>query len=302
MSATTTAAARTGRPARTRGGEAARGGGRPVGRIVTRTVVGLLLAAYAAVSLYPFLWMVSAAFKTNAEVQEGGHLVPHHPTLHTLTDTWNRLDFFDYFLNSVKVTVLTTVLVVIIYSAAAYAFSTLRFPGRTWLYRLFLVLLFVPGVVTLLPIVLLEGRMDILGTHWGLILPGVNGTAPLAVLMLTNSFNTVPGELREAARMDGAGELRIFGRIYLPLARPALVTIALLTAIPTWNEYQLARISLNDPGRYTLPIALQQLQSSNVVQYNSLMAAALIMVIPVIILFLCAQRYFVNGLMGAVKG
>ncbi|EGJ77222.1 putative binding-protein-dependent transport systems inner membrane component [Streptomyces sp. Tu6071] len=253
-------------------------------------------------SLYPFLWMVSAAFKTNSEVQEGGHLIPHHPTLHTLTDTWNRLDFFDYFLNSVKVTVLTTVLVVVIYSAASYAFATLNFPGKKWLYRLFLVLLFVPGVVTLLPVVLLESKMDILGTHWGLILPGVNGSAPLAILMLTNSFNAVPGELREAARMDGAGELRIFTRIYLPLTRPALITIALLTAIPTWNEYQLARISLNDPSRYTLPIALQQLQSSNVVQYNSLMAAALIMVIPVIILFLCAQRYFVNGLVGAVKG
>ncbi|MFJ4697895.1 carbohydrate ABC transporter permease [Streptomyces sp. NPDC088768] len=276
--------------------------GTPVTKIVVRTVIGLLLAAYAAVSLYPFLWMVSAAFKTNSEVQEGGHLIPHHPTLHTLTDTWNRLDFFDYFLNSVKVTVLTTVLVVIIYSAASYAFATLNFPGKKWLYRLFLVLLFVPGVVTLLPVVLLESKMDILGTHWGLILPGVNGSAPLAILMLTNSFNAVPGELREAARMDGAGELRIFTRIYLPLTRPALITIALLTAIPTWNEYQLARISLNDPSRYTLPIALQQLQSSNVVQYNSLMAAALIMVIPVIILFLCAQRYFVNGLVGAVKG
>ncbi|WP_431033761.1 carbohydrate ABC transporter permease [Streptomyces sp. P6-2-1] len=276
--------------------------GTPVTKVVVRTVVGLLLAAYAAVSLYPFLWMVSAAFKTNSEVQEGGHLIPHHPTLHTLTDTWNRLDFFDYFLNSVKVTVLTTVLVVVIYSAASYAFATLDFPGKKWLYRLFLVLLFVPGVVTLLPVVLLESKMDILGTHWGLILPGVNGSAPLAILMLTNSFNAVPGELREAARMDGAGELRIFARIYLPLTRPALITIALLTAIPTWNEYQLARISLNDPGKYTLPIALQQLQSSNVVQYNSLMAAALIMVIPVIILFLCAQRYFVNGLVGAVKG
>ncbi|MYR24969.1 MULTISPECIES: carbohydrate ABC transporter permease [unclassified Streptomyces] len=276
--------------------------GTPVTKIVVRTVIGLLLAAYAAVSLYPFLWMVSAAFKTNSEVQEGGHLIPHHPTLHTLTDTWNRLDFFDYFLNSVKVTVLTTVLVVVIYSAASYAFATLNFPGKKWLYRLFLVLLFVPGVVTLLPVVLLESKMDILGTHWGLILPGVNGSAPLAILMLTNSFNAVPGELREAARMDGAGELRIFTRIYLPLTRPALITIALLTAIPTWNEYQLARISLNDPSRYTLPIALQQLQSSNVVQYNSLMAAALIMVIPVIILFLCAQRYFVNGLVGAVKG
>lgn len=275
---------------------------RSLGGISARTAVTVALAAYAVVSLYPFLWMVSAAFKTNSEVVSGGHLIPHHPTLQTLSDTWNKLDFFEYFTNSLKVTVLTTVLVVVVYAAASYAFAVLRFPGRRLFYRLFLALLFVPGVVTLLPIVLLESRLDILGTHWGLVLPFVNGSAPLAVLMLTNAFNTVPIELREAARMDGAGELRIFARIYLPLARPALVTIALLTAIPTWNEYQLTRISLNDPHTYTLPIALQAMQSESVVQYNSLMAAALIMVVPVIILFLCAQRYFVNGLMGAVKG
>lgn len=275
---------------------------RSLGGISARTAVTVALAAYAVVSLYPFLWMVSAAFKTNSEVVSGGHLIPHHPTLQTLSDTWNKLDFFEYFTNSLKVTVLTTVLVVVVYAAASYAFAVLRFPGRRLFCRLFLALLFVPGVVTLLPIVLLESRLDILGTHWGLVLPFVNGSAPLAVLMLTNAFNTVPIELREAARMDGAGELRIFARIYLPLARPALVTIALLTAIPTWNEYQLTRISLNDPHTYTLPIALQAMQSESVVQYNSLMAAALIMVVPVIILFLCAQRYFVNGLMGAVKG
>ncbi|KAB8170944.1 ABC transporter permease subunit [Streptomyces sp. 3MP-14] len=280
-----------------------RPGSRPAaGTVVARTVIGLLLAAYAAISLYPFLWMVSAAFKDNQEVVSGGHLIPRSPTLQTLADTWNQLNFFDYFLNSLKVTVLTTVLVVVIYAAASYAFAVLRFPGRTALYRLFLVLLFVPGVVTLLPIVLLEHELDILGTHWGLVLPFVNGSAPLAVLLLTSSFSSIPGELRESARVDGAGELRIFATIYLPLARPALITIALLTAIPTWNEYQLTRVSLNDPDTYTLPIALQAMQSENVVQYNSLMAAALIMVVPVVILFFSAQRYFVNGLMGAVKG
>ncbi|MFJ8062941.1 carbohydrate ABC transporter permease [Streptomyces sp. NPDC096142] len=276
--------------------------GKPAGVLLARTVVVLVLAAYAAISLYPFLWMVSAAFKTNAEVVSGGHLIPHHPTGSTLADTWNKLDFFHYFTNSIKVTALTTALVVVVYASASYAFAVLHFPGKKLFYRLFLALLFVPGVVTLLPIVLLESRLDILGTHWGLVLPFVNGSAPLAVLMLTNAFTTVPTELREAARMDGAGELRIFARVYLPLARPVLITIALLTAIPTWNEYQLTRISLNDPHTYTLPIALQAMQSENVVQYNSLMAAALIMVVPVIGIFLCAQRYFVNGLMGAVKG
>jgi multiple sugar transport system permease protein len=163
------------------------------------------------------------------------------------------------------------------------------------------VLLFVPPATVLLPLVLLEDKLGLLGNHWGLILPFVNGSAPLSILMLTNAFDAIPTDLREAARVDGASELRVFATIYVPLARPVLITIALLTAIPTWNEYLLTRVSLNDASQFTLPIALQNLQSSAVVHYNTLMAGSLIVVIPVIILFLAAQRYFVNGLVGAVK-
>jgi multiple sugar transport system permease protein len=279
--------------------------GRPARRsprtVIARALVVLVLVLYAAVSLYPFAWMVSASFKDQIEVVSGGHLIPHHPTLATLTQTWSDLHFFDYFLNSLKVTVLTVVLVLAIYAAAGYAFAVLRFPARKALYRLFLALLFVPSVTVLLPVVLLENKLGLLGTHWGLILPFVNGSAPLSILLLTNAFRSIPIELREAARVDGASELRIFSTIYLPLSRPVLVTIALLTAIPTWNEYLLTRVSLNDPDAYTLPVALQNLQSGAVLHYNTLMAGALIVVIPVIVLFMAAQRYFVNGLMGAVK-
>jgi multiple sugar transport system permease protein len=269
--------------------------------VLARVVVGALLVLYAAISLYPFLWMVSAAFKDQFEVVRGGNLIPRRPTLDTIVETWNALHFFDYFLNSLKVTGLTVFLVLVVYAAAGYAFSVLHFPGRTALYRLFLALLFVPGVTMLLPIVLLEHKLGLLGGHWGLVLPFVNGSAPLSILMMRNAFDTIPGELREAARVDGAGELRIFATVYLPLSRPILVTIAVLTAIPTWNEYLLTRVSLNDAGTFTLPIALQNLQSSAVQHYNVLMAGAFIVVVPVIILFGVAQRYFVNGLMGAVK-
>ncbi|AUA15469.1 carbohydrate ABC transporter permease [Streptomyces solisilvae] len=271
-------------------------------RIGARVLIGVPLAAYALVSLYPFLWMVSGAFKDQFEVVRGGHLIPEHPTLHTLTDTWNRLHFFDYFLNSLKVTALTVVLTLLIYAAAGYAFAVLRFPGRDWLYRLFVALLFVPGVTVLLPIILLEHNLGVLGTHYGLVLPFVNGTAPLSVMLLTGAFRAVPKELRDAARVDGAGEAHIFARVHLPLARPALITVALLTAIPTWNEYLLTKVSLNDESAYTLSLGLQQLSAQNVPHYNNLMAGALIVVIPVILLFLALQRYFVNGLVGAVKG
>ncbi|MEU6432086.1 carbohydrate ABC transporter permease [Microbispora sp. NPDC046973] len=260
------------------------------------------LAGYALVSLYPFLWMVSGALKDRLEILRGGGLIPEAPTFATLTSTWSRLHFFDYFLNSLKVTGLTVAGVLVVYSLASYAFAVLDFPGRRALFWMFVSLLFVPGITMLLPVVVLEKHLGILGTHLGLVLPFVNGTAPLTVLLLTNSFRAVPGELRDAARCDGAGDLRIYLSVYLPLARPAHVTVAVLTAVPTWNEYLLSRVSLSDPSRYTLPIGLESLISSDVPRYNEVMAASLIIVLPVVALFLFLQRYFVNGLMGALKG
>jgi ABC-type glycerol-3-phosphate transport system permease component len=288
------------RPGRGPGKSAA--GPARVRRISARVLVGVLLALYGVISVYPFLWMVSAAFKDQIEVVRGGHLIPHHPTFDTLSHTWNQLHFFRYFVNSLEVTLLTVVLTLVVYAAAGYAFAVLDFPGRGTLQKLFVALLFVPGVTVMLPIVLLEDKMGILGTHMGLVLPFVNGGAPLSVLLMTGAFSAVPKELRESARVDGANEFHIFSRIYLPLARPALITVALITAIPTWNEYLLTRVSLNDQNTYTLPLGLQTLASQNVPHYNNLMAGALIVVIPVLVLFLSLQRYFVNGLVGAVKG
>ncbi|MEV6041196.1 carbohydrate ABC transporter permease [Nonomuraea sp. NPDC052116] len=279
-----------------------RAGTRAAGRTVARAIVLLLLIGYALVSLYPFLWMVSAAFKNQIEVVSGGHLIPESPTLDTLIETWNKLHFFDYFLNSVLVTTYTVVLTLAVYAAAGYTFAVLRFKGRKALSRMFVGLLFVPGVTVMLPIVILENKLGLLGTHWGLVLPFVNGGAPMSILLMTAAFSAIPGELRDSARVDGASEFRIFAGIYLPLAKPALVTVALLTAVPTWNEYLLTRVSLNDQDTYTLPLGLQTLAAENIPQYNNLMAGALIVVVPVILLLLFLQRYFVSGLVGAVKG
>ncbi|GAA2212293.1 carbohydrate ABC transporter permease [Nonomuraea monospora] len=259
------------------------------------------LIAYAVISVYPFLWMVSGAFKTREEILEGG-LLPREPTLGTLVATWSRLRFFDYFLNSLQVTALTVAGVLVVYSLASYAFAMLDFPGRRLLYWFFVALLFVPGITVLLPVVILEKNLGLLGSHLGLVLPFVNGTAPLTVLLLTSGYRAIPGELREAARSDGAGEARVFWSIYLPLARPAHITVAVLTAVPTWNEYVLTRVSLSDRSRFTLPLGLESLISSEVPSYHEVMAASLIIVLPVIALFLVLQRYFVNGLVGAVKG
>jgi multiple sugar transport system permease protein len=269
---------------------------------VARIAAYVALAVYAVISVYPFLWMVSGAFKSRTEILQGGNLIPRNPTLDTLVTTWSQLHFVEYFGNSLLITGSTVIGVLVVYSLASYAFAVLNFPGRKVLFWFFVSLLFVPGITVLLPVVILEKELGILGTHLGLILPFVNGTAPLTVLLLTNSYSSIPRELREAARADGAGESRIFWSIYLPLARPAHITIAVLTAVPTWNEYVLTRVSISDPSRYTLPLGLESLISSEVPRYNEVMAASLILVIPVIALFFFLQRYFVNGLIGAIKG
>ena len=271
-------------------------------RAWNQILVYALLAVYGIVSLYPFLWMISASLKDSHEIVFNPNLIPDNPTLNTLIDTWQRLDFFAFFTNSVIVTGATTIGVIVVYSLASYAFGVISFRGRTALYRFFLVLLFVPAVTVLLPVVLLEKQLGILGTHFGLILPFINGTAPLSILILTAAFQSVPRELREAALMDGAGEWRIFASIYVPVIRPSLITVALLTAIPTWNEYLLTSVSINKEELYTLPLGLRGLQSGAILEYNTLMAGALIVVIPVIIAFIALQRYFVNGLTGALKG
>ncbi|MCG5220803.1 carbohydrate ABC transporter permease [Streptosporangium sp. KLBMP 9127] len=260
------------------------------------------LAVYAVISVYPFLWMVSGAFKDRTEILRGGHLIPQHFTFDTIVTTWSQLRFFEYFRNSLVVTGLTVLGVLVVYSLASYAFAVLEFPGRRILFWFFVSLLFVPGITVLLPVVILEKNLGLLGTHIGLVLPFVNGTAPLTVLLLTNSYRSIPRELREAARTDGARETRIFWSVYLPLARPAHITIAVLTAVPTWNEYVLTRVSITDHSRYTLPLGLESLIASEVPRYNEVMAASLIIVLPVIALFLFLQRYFVTGLVGAIKG
>jgi multiple sugar transport system permease protein len=270
--------------------------------VKARVIAYVILGIYALISLYPFVWMVSGAFKDSREVLDGGNLIPKRPTLDTFVTTWGELDFLQYFGNSLLVTAATVAGVLVVYSLASYAFAVLNFPGRKALYAGFIALLFVPGITVLLPVVILQQELGVLGTRAGLVLPFVNGTAPLAILLLTNSFRAVPTELRESARCDGASEVRTFLSIYLPVCRPALIAIALLTAVPTWNEYVLTRVSLNDPAVYTLPLGLQSLTSTTSPQYNVIMAASLIIVLPVVLLFVLLQRYFVNGLVGAVKG
>ncbi|MGI8880004.1 MAG: carbohydrate ABC transporter permease [Jatrophihabitans sp.] len=262
----------------------------------------VVLVGYALLSAYPFLWMVSGSFKNQREVLSSGRIVPKDPTLRTLADTWSKLDFARYLTNSILVTTGTVALILVVYPMAGYAFSVLRFPGRRVLFAGFGAILFVPGVTTLLPLVLLTQKLHLLGSWTGLGLAFANGAGPLAILIFKTFYDSIPTELREAALIDGAGELRIHFGIYLPLARPAVAAVAVLNFVAIWNEYVLSSVSLTDPAKFTLPLGLQNLLSTNVVQWNQVMAGAMLLVLPIIIVFVALQRYFVSAIQGAIKG
>ena len=270
-------------------------------RALVALLVYLPLLAYAALSVFPFLTMVSAAFKDDSEVTSNVGLIPHNPTLQAVKVTWTSLDLLVYVRNSIAITVISLLAILLIFPLAAYAFALLRFPCRRVLFGLFVALLFVPAITVLLPIVLLNDKLGLLGTRWGVIFPLVNGASPVALVLLRRYFESIPRELHEAARLDGCSEFKVFTTIYFPLARPALVAVAVLNFVGIWNEYVLSSVTLSDPEKFTLPLGLQQLLSTSVVQWNVVMAGALFVVLPVVAVFLVLQRYFVAGLSGSIK-
>jgi multiple sugar transport system permease protein len=273
-----------------------------VARGIAKILVIVLLVIYALVSLYPFLTMLSGAVKTNREVLTNPLPIPFAPTLQTLADTFAALDFGSLLLNSLVIAGGSCIVILVIFPLAGYAFAVLEFPLKRVFFGVFIGALFVPGVTVLLPLVILDQSLGLNGTPFAVILPLANGAAPIAIVLLRSYFSTIPAELHEAAVLDGCSEWGIYWRVYFPLSRSALITVTILNFVAAWNEYVLPSLTNDDPTRFPLPVGLQSLLSSSVVQWNQVMAAALIIVIPIIILFVILQRYFINGLAGSVKG
>ncbi len=270
----------------------------------------IVLTFYALLSLYPFLWMISSALKSNQEVLSSHSLIPNEFRFDIILNTWNQLDFFRYFVNSVIITVFVVLGIVLIYAMAGFGFARTKFIGSNVLFMAFLGLLFVPGVTVLVPLVQLLKSLGLIGrdatlpqTYFGLIMPIINGAGPFSIFLFRNYFSSLPSELHDAARVDGATNWGVFFRIFMPLATPVIATVGILNIIGTWNAYMWPSIVLNNPDWFTLPLKLKDLDLQIVVQWNVRMAASLITITPVIIAFLVLQRYYIRGLTaGAVRG
>ncbi|MBZ0296220.1 MAG: carbohydrate ABC transporter permease [Anaerolineae bacterium] len=270
----------------------------------------VILTIYAAISIYPFLWMVSSSLKSNREVYGNKSLIPNEFHFEVLIDTWNQLEFFKYSVNSVVISVTTVLGIILVYSMAGYGFAKTEFKGRDIFFLGFLGVLLVPGVSVLIPLVQLVRSLGLGGanasqaaTYAGLILPMINGAGPFAIFFFRNFFRSLPNELHDAARVDGCSEWGIYYRIYLPLSAPVIATVGILNFIASWNGYILPSILINNEDWFTLPLKLRDLDLQAVIQWNVRMAGSLITVVPIIILFLLLQRYYIRGLTaGATKG
>jgi multiple sugar transport system permease protein len=264
----------------------------------------LVLGVGALIMVFPFIWMASTAFKPHVFVIEyPPQLIPDNPSLDNFLQAWNANNFQLYFRNSAFVAVISTLLSVAFSSMAAYAFARFRFAGKEIIFFTLLLVMMVPNMIALIPQFFLMKFLGLRNSLFGLILIYTASSMTLNIFLLRGFFEGLPHELEEAVLIDGGSYLTIFLRIILPLSTPALATVAIFSFMTFWDEFVMALTFIDDPAKRTLPIAIALFQGQHGTQWGLVFAASLIALIPVMIVFLSLQRYFVGGLTtGAFKG
>jgi multiple sugar transport system permease protein len=260
------------------------------------------LVGAAMVTLTPFAWMTAASFMRPGEANAiPPHLLPHKATFEHYVALFTRLDLARHFMNSAAITVTATVLSLLINAMAGYAFAKLRFGGRERIFRSLMLALVIPAQVGMLPMFLLLREMGFVNTYMGVVIPYLSSV--LGIFMIRQYVLGVPDELLDAARVDGAGEFRIFYAIVVPVVKPILVTFAAFTFLSAWNDFMWPLIVLSDNQNYTLPVALANLVGEHVQDTELMMAGSVLTLLPVMIVFLFFQRAYIRGIMsGSVKG
>lgn len=261
----------------------------------TGLVVRIVLAAVTAVVMAFPLWiMLTTAFSGQRSFDANVSLVPHRFSLDNFSRVLDAWPVTLWFGNSVVITLITTVLTVGVSVLAGYAFAKLVFPGKNLLFLIMLATMMIPTQAILVPQFRIVNSLGLIGTFWAVIIPGAAAT--FGIFLARQFMLAIPTELMEAAKLDGAGSLRIFWSIVLPLCKPLLAVLTLLALMYQWNDFLWPLIALKDPDLYTLPIGLQFLQGQYQTDYGALMAMTLLAVAPLVVLFLAFQRFFVQGL------
>jgi multiple sugar transport system permease protein len=262
----------------------------------TLAIIGNVALAIAALYMaFPFVWMVLSSFRTQQEIfAQPGNLIPSTLNLENYVRIWQELPFARLFINSVLFAGGATIISVLFDSMAAFALSRLRFPGRNVAMVLVIALLMVPYQITLIPVFQTVFDLGWLNTYQGLIVP--RAASAFGIFLLRQFFVGVPAELDEAARLDGAGEFRLYWWIMLPLARPALATLAVFHFMNNWNDFLWPLVITSNIDMRTIPAGLTLFSGQFVIDHGVLMAGATISLLPLALAFFLAQRYFIQGI------
>jgi len=264
--------------------------------------VNVALATLAALTLFPLAWMVAASLMAPGETNVfPPPLLPHSATLANYRELFATAGIGRQIANSALIAACATVLSLVFNLGAGYAFAKLHFAGRDATFRTLLGALVIPGQVAMMPLFLMLKQLGLVNTYAGALVPWL--ASVFGIFLVRQYALSIPEELLEAARIDGAGELRIFTTIVLPLLTPIVVTLAVLTFLGAWNDFMWPLIVLTDRELQTLPVALAGLSREHVQDTELMMAGSVVTVLPVLALFLVLQRYYMQGLlMGSVKG
>ena len=262
-------------------------------------VVAILLAVIA---LIPFLWMVSTSFKSRGALMSVPiQWIPKNPTWDAYIKVFSKFPFAKTIGNSLFISISYTFLTLLSSAMAAFAFAKLRFPGNQLLLGGYLATMMIPTQVTMIPLFVVMNRLGLSDTYASVIMPSI--FRPFAVFMLVQQMRTIPNDFLDAARIDGANVFQVFVRVALPLCIPSLATLSITTFMESWNDYLWPLLMLSDKNKMTLPIALSTLNGQYATEYNVLMAGSLISMIPIIVIYVIAQKQFKYGMMaGGIKG
>lgn len=262
-----------------------------------------VLAALSLVWIYPFLWLVSASLKDSLEIFTSGlNLMPQDWLWHNYERAWNDAGFGRYMLNSVIITVGSVALVIVRSALIGYVLARYSFIGKRLIVGVLLFTIFVPAGYTIIAVMELSRELGLLNTHLGIILALSGGGHVAAILLYTGYFSRIPRELEEAAVLDGASFLQVFRSVMLPLAGPVTATVAVLTFLSTWNAFFVPLVfTFSRPELRTLAVGMLAFRGEHSTDWSGLAAAATLSLIPVVLLFVFLQRYFLEGIAGAVK-
>lgn len=271
----------------------------------TKQLVGLvILTIFSFIAIYPVLHVWSVSLRTdNAFSSRSLSLIPAQLTFSTYRELFFGTDFLIWLRNSVLVSAITTLTGVILAAFGGYALSRFKFAGKKWAMLALMTTQMFPATMLLLPFFIVLAKLGLMNSYLGLFVIYSSTALPFCLWQMKGYYDTIPRELEEAARIDGCSQFASFYRVILPLSTPALVITALFSFMGSWSEYAVAAVVLQDPQLYTLPLGLRSFQASLATQWGLYSAGAVVVSVPVTILFIALSRYLVSGLtMGSVKG